>query len=191
MYQDPANIFQSELSSGEKLIWSGQPLMGMRFRKQDTFLIPFSLLWGGFAIFWEWGVINSKAPFFFRLWGIPFVLVGLYLIFGRFFVDAKQREKTFYGLTSERIIIISGFFSRNVRSLNLKTLSEINLDEKPDGSGTIAFGPVYLSTARWASGGWPGASRYAPPSFELIKRVKEVYESIRCAQNESSKSTLI
>lgn len=187
MYQDSANIFQSELSSSEKLIWSGQPLTGIRLCKQDTLLIPFSFLWGGFAIFWEWNVFNSKAPIFFRLWGIPFVLVGLYLIFGRFFIDAKQREKTFYGLTNERIIIISGIFSRNVRSLNLKTLSEINLDEKSDGSGTIVFGPVYLPTARWASGGWPGANRYAPPSFELIERVKEVYELIRRAQNESSK----
>jgi hypothetical protein len=187
MYQDSANIFQSELSSSKKLIWNGQPLTGIRLRKQDAFLIPFSLLWGGFAIFWEWGVINSKAPFFFRLWGVPFVLIGLYLIFGRFFVDAKPREKIFYGLTNERIIIISGIFSRNVRSLNLKTLSEINLDEKPDGSSTIAFGAIYLPKARWASSGWPGANRYAPPSFESIERVKEVYELIRRAQNESSK----
>jgi hypothetical protein len=188
MYQDSANIFQSELSSSEKLIWSGQPLTGIRFRKQDAGLIPFSLLWGGFAIFWEWSVFHSSnAPVFFRLWGIPFVLVGLYLIFGRFFVDAKQRAKTFYGLTNERIIIISGIFSRNIKSLSLKTLSEINLDEKSDGSGTIAFGPTYLPTARWASGGWPGANRCAPPSFELIERVKEVYELIRRAQNESSK----
>jgi hypothetical protein len=187
MYQDSANIFQSELSSSEKLIWNGQPLTGMRLRKQDAFLIPFSLLWGGFAIFWEWGVMNSNAPFFFRLWGIPFVLIGLYLIAGRFFVDAKQREKTFYGLTNERIIIISGIFSRNIKSLNLKTLSEINLDEKSDGSGTIAFGSNYLPAARWVGNGWPGSNQCTPPSFELIKRVKEVYELIRRAQNESSK----
>ncbi len=187
MYQDTANIIQSELSSSEKLVWSGRPLTGIRLRKQDALLIPFSLLWGGFAIFWELSALNSHAPFFFRLWGIPFVLVGLYLIFGRFFVDAKQREKTFYGLTNERIIIISGIFSRNVRSLNLKTLPEINLDEKSDGSGTILFGSFNLPTARWAAGGWPGANQYAPPSFELIKPVKEVFELIRRAQNESSK----
>jgi hypothetical protein len=187
MYQDSANIFQAELSSSEKLIWSGQPLTGVRLRKQDALLIPFSFLWGGFAIFWEWSVFNSKAPIFFRLWGVPFVLVGLYLILGRFFVDAKQRAKTFYGLTNERVIIISGIFSRNVKSLNLKTLSEINLDEKSDGSGTITFGSNYLPTARWVGNGWPGANQYALPSFELIERVKEVYDQIRRAQNEIAK----
>ncbi|MBW8864181.1 MAG: hypothetical protein JF609_04510 [Verrucomicrobia bacterium] len=186
MVQNIASILERELSSGEKLLWSGRPLGGIRLRKQDAFMVPFSLMWGGFAIFWEAGVIYSNAPFFFRLWGIPFVLVGLYLILGRFFVDAKLREKTFYGISDERVLIISGFFSRNLRSLNLKTLSEINLSEKEDGTGTIAFGPAYPMT-QFPGGGWPSRRGYTPPSFEMIERVRDVYDIIRRAQSDSVK----
>jgi hypothetical protein len=43
---------QPELLSGESLLWSGQPLRRVIFHQRDLFTIPFSLLWGGFAIFW-------------------------------------------------------------------------------------------------------------------------------------------
>ena len=85
----------------------------------ELFLTPFALLWCGFAIFWEWQVLQApNAPVFFVLWGVPFVLIGLYMVFGRFFVDALQRAKTFYGVTNERVIIVSGLFGRKVKSLN-------------------------------------------------------------------------
>lgn len=186
MGENVTDILARELSAGEKILWCGQPLGGIRLRKQDAVLIPFSLLWGGFAFFWEAGVIHSNAPFFFRLWGIPFVLVGLYLIVGRFFVDSQLRKKTIYGVSNQRVLIVSGFFSRNFRSLNLKTLSEINLSENADGSGAITFGPNY-SLMQNPGAGWPSYARDRPPSFELIERVRNVYEVIRRAQSESLK----
>ncbi len=42
---------QNNLSSGEKLVWIGRPKKGIVFRSSDAFLIPYSLIWGGFAIF--------------------------------------------------------------------------------------------------------------------------------------------
>ena len=112
-------------------------------------------MWGGFAIFWESNVMASKAPFFFRLWGIPFVAVGLYLIFGRFVVDAMQRGRTAYGLTDRPVVLISGVASETVKSLSLRTLSDVSLTEKADGTGTITLGPTQ-PMARWYGGAsWP------------------------------------
>jgi hypothetical protein len=62
---------RSELGAGEKLLWSGQPRGGLRLQPADALLIPFSLMWGGFAVFWEVSVFRVRAPVFFRLWGIP------------------------------------------------------------------------------------------------------------------------
>ena len=175
---------EKELGSGEKLLWSGRPRQGLRLRPADAFVIPFSLLWCGFAIFWEASVCKGNTPFFFKLWGVPFVLIGLYIVFGRFFADARTRARTYYGVTSERIIIVSGLFSRQIKSLSLRTLTDISLTERGDGSGTITFGPQFSYPFGRQSniGGWPGSSQYAAPAFDLVEHVKEAYNTIRQAQ---------
>jgi hypothetical protein len=57
--QNSYGAVQPELAAGESILWAGQPSRRVTFHKQDLFLIPFSLMWGGFAIFWEAGVMGS------------------------------------------------------------------------------------------------------------------------------------
>jgi hypothetical protein len=176
---------ERELGAGETLLWSGRPRQGLLLRAADALLIPFSLLWGGFALFWESGVLNSGAPWFFVLWGIPFVLVGVYITVGRFFVDAYIRSKTSYGVTNERVLIITGLFSRTVKTLPLQTLGELALQQRADGSGTISFGPGVPFAAWYRGFAWPGMDQRLPPAFELIPDAKQVYDLIRRAQQPS------
>jgi hypothetical protein len=169
------------LEPGEKVLWKGFPRQGVMLRAQDIFLIPFSLMWCGFAVFWEFSTITwARAPIFFQLWGVPFVLVGLYLVFGRFFVDAWTRARTGYAVTDKRVLVLSGLWRRNTRSLELLGLSEINIAETKDGRGTITFGPTagYAQSLR----GWPGAAQSAVPAFEGIVRPRDVLKTVRNAQ---------
>jgi hypothetical protein len=78
----------SLLMRGERVVWEGRPPGGFMLTATDGLMIPFSLLWGGFALFWNISVWSMGAPLFFRLWGLPFLLVGFYMVIGRFFVDA-------------------------------------------------------------------------------------------------------
>ena len=178
---------QKQLSSGESLLWSGGPRQGFILRASDGFMIPFSLLWGGFAIFWEYSVyVSGDAPLFFLLFGGVFVVAGLYIIFGRFIVDMMKRKKTYYGVTNDRILIISDFIMSNVKSINLRTLSDISLSNKSDGSGSITFGPQH-PMASWMGGmSWPGMGQYQGPMFEYVENAKTVYETIRDAQKKSA-----
>jgi len=168
-----------EVSSGETLLWSGAPRQGVFLRPADALLIPFSILWGGFAIFWESAVLASRAPAFFALWGIPFVLMGLYLTVGRFFADSYRRRRTTYALTARRIIVRSG---ATTQSLDLATLATMSLREHSSGLGTITFGSPLFPMA-FASSSWPGAK--GPPEFTQIPDARRVYDRIRDAQQQA------
>src|SRR5438067_12634035 len=98
------------LNAGERLLWVGRPPQGIMFRQSDWVAIPFSLMWGGFAICWECaasGVVSrgrlNLCP---ATFGLPFVAIGLYMIIGRFFHDAWQRRRTWYALTDHRALIL-------------------------------------------------------------------------------------
>ena len=94
-----------------------------------------------------------------------------------------QRERTYYGVTNERIIIISGFFTQ-IKSLNLRTLTDVSLDQKVNGCGTITFGPSN-PLWWWYRFSWPGMGASASPCFESIKESKAVYDLIRDAQKNA------
>jgi len=133
-----------ELGPGERLLWSGMPRQGVVFRPIDLFLIPFILLWAGIPTFAALGLLKSDrgvgiGDFFF----LPFILIGAYLLVGRFIVDAKQRARTFYGVTNQRVLIVRTWWRRRTTSLKLGFLPDVSLSPGPLGimakSGTLSY----------------------------------------------------
>lgn len=135
---DPRTRILPLLREGERLLWAGQPDPGVRFTGADAFLIPFSILWGGFAIFWEFMAVTTAKQPFFVLWGIPFVLVGLYFIFGRFIYKKRRKLRTVYGLTDRRAIVCTG--DRSVSDSPVNGMPT-KVDRSKDGSHvSVTFG---------------------------------------------------
>jgi hypothetical protein len=169
------------LDRGERVLWSGQPRQGIVLRGADGFLIPFSLFWGGGVLFGAWAASHrGPAAGFAAIWLIPFVLIGLYLVIGRFFVDAAQRRRTFYAVTNERILIVSGLRSRSIKSLSLRTLDQVDVSSRASGRGTILFGRNLYGSL--ALPGWPGTKNAMPPMFEMIPDAAQVANLIRDVQ---------
>jgi len=139
---DHKAVISSELVAGETVLWSGQPRQGITLRSSDALMIPFSLVWGGFALSWEYEVISSDAPWLMALFGLPFVVIGLYLIAGRFYYDAMLREKTFYGITNQRIIMLSGIRKKQALYLSISDIESVSAIKNSDGSGEIILGPA-------------------------------------------------
>ncbi len=194
---DAETIIRKELSPSETLLWAGRPRQGIAFRAYDIGLIPFSLLWLAFCVFGFFNVITETPQPGAAVMGAVIMtimfLVGLFFGFGRFFVDNWLRARTVYGITSERVLIVSHCFRRKVRSLCLDTLHDLTLTEFANGSGTIIFGPVAPKSGWYAQAGWytqPGWSRWGwefVPLFELAENARQVYETVRDARRAAIK----
>lgn len=174
---------RNELSVKERLVWCGRPKQGIMLRPSDAYLMPRSLISTGLAAFLAATFARELTPSFAWIWALPFLATGLYIVLGRFFVDAVQRGKTYYGVTAERIIIISGLINRRVKSLAIKTLGDISLTEKRNRQGTITSGAAIPWYRRPSFVGFPGTPE-PTPSFEEIPNAQEVYDQIRRIQSE-------
>lgn len=181
--------FQSYLLAGERILWTGQPKQGLVFSGKDILLVPFSLMWGGIAIAWNaaaWfqafgGGSGDGPDWFFRLWGLPFLVVGLYLIAGRFLHDASLRRGLHYAVTDQRVLVVRG---AKFISLDIRRLPRLDLAEYRDGSGTLAFEADHGMAWGMSWGGTNGFGWWVPAlasttRFFRIRDARKVYELVR------------
>ena len=173
-----SDTISNHLLPGEKVVWTGSPGAGLILRPIEIFLIPFSLFWGGFALFWNIQVWMTDAPLEFKLFGIPFLVMGVYVILGRFLVDIAVRKSITYAVTDQRILISRSGWSRSVKSLDLARLPAIELQEKANGTGSIRFGAAQSFFANNGFGIWSPAFD-ATPQFQHIENARSVYQLIQ------------
>jgi hypothetical protein len=172
------NTVKPELFPGEHIAWEGQPYSGLIVRPLEVFLIPFSLLWGGFALFWNASAWTTEADLSFKLFGLPFLVAGLYITLGRFLIDMILRRRMSYFVTNRRILIQKQSGGAKIKSVGISRLPALELDERSDGAGTIRFG----SSGGWFSGNNSGIWQptFDPtPQFIWIPNVRSVYQLIQ------------
>ena len=177
-YIDPRAEIIDQIQGDEKLLWADKPARGIKFRSTDIFITLFSILWLSFSVFWVY--MASEANIIFALFGTPFILVGVYLLIGRYFYDALSRKNTVYGLTSTRIIKKSGLFKTHYSSVLLDSLPSLTYTEKPDGSGDISFGQT-ISSFRNSKDRNRG--NFPLVRIEFIQNVRSVHNKIADAKS--------
>lgn len=173
------------LDKGEKILWQGAPSGGLKLRASDIFQSLFGMFFLGFSIFWVvtattmTGKSNAPGPvMLFPLFGLPFVAVGAYLVFGRFFWKAYKRSKTRYALTDKRAIIATSVFGRKLESYPIG--SGTRLDFEPGDPATIWF-------AEEERRGSKGRRYTVKHGFEYIPDGDEVYRLMRQVQQGESR----
>jgi len=178
---------QSDLLPGETVLWAGQPNPSVIFHREDFLLVPFSLLWGGFALFWEGGVAGffsndgrSGRPWNFGLvFGAAFVIMGQYFIWGRFLHVAWEKRRTHYAVTNRRVIVVQETVRRKVASAYIDSVATLTKQDDRDGIGSLFFAqqqPLFSRTR--GMGMWNLMAVGDTPEFRDIDDVDTVYRLI-------------
>lgn len=135
-YSEEYNFYKKYLIDSEYVLWEGKPEKGNIFNASELPIVIFSFVWLAFSLFWELTVIKSGAPIIFSLWGIPFIVIGVYLLIGRFIQKAFLRNKTYYVITNKNIIVKTG---SKIKIYNGNDLPSMDIEIHKNGNGTIIF----------------------------------------------------
>lgn len=135
-----AEKFRDILLAGETLVWTGKAGGGFLLTNGDVFMIPFSLVWGAFAFFWEYEALKhagGPSSLFFQAFAVLIIALALYVMVGRFFLDAYARQRTFYALTEKRLLIIREGVLGSIQSFQFSQLPSAKFWGAPAGTGTV------------------------------------------------------
>ncbi len=122
----------------EKILWSGQPEKGLFLTGGDIALFLFGLFWLGITVPFEYFAIES-SDLFVMLFLVPFVLIGLYLLFGSFIYKNYKKKRTYYAVTNQRVLILINSFNKKVESKLISQIPVLSKTTNKDGIGTIQF----------------------------------------------------
>ena len=136
-----AENIQPDLLADEKMYWAGRPNPRVIFHSEDLQIVPFSTIWTAFIVFCEWQSRHQEhggSEMFSSLWGIPFLLFGNYMLWGRFIRDAWLKRWTYYAITNRRVI---GKQRHKFLCAFLNEIAQMELEDPGSSTGTIWFGP--------------------------------------------------
>lgn len=175
----------SYLHEGETLLWSGRPYRSHPYRPSIAAMV-FMLFWCGFSVFWT--VTASLSAGWFGLFGLPFVAVGVFMLYQLLLGQRNRFYNTIYAVTDNRMIVLTA--SRKgleCTEYPYEYIAFLNYTEVKNGAGNITFLPVVMPqnhTGRHfrSNFGWGRVRRYSNNGderqecgFYMIDDVKTVF----------------
>jgi hypothetical protein len=186
MDRDIEYAIEKDLMTDEILLWSGRPNPSAIFNKADLFLVPFSVFWFGFAIFWT--IMASAASWFAALFGIPFMLLGLYFTVGRFIMKSRKKRKTGYAITNKRIISLmlnNNGERKSFTSVDIRSIQGDALSVNKHNIGSITFGTLPAFVSLYLNTGmdlFMGSGQFNVQAFYDIDDADKVYDIYKTAK---------
>jgi hypothetical protein len=211
MIMQSSSIFEEIRQPDETLLWEGAPQQGLILRRSDILFFPLALCLSLLAVAWEGfalvGLVKGLGVGDLPVWmpaslivllllGLPFFLLAVFLLAGRFYYDRQRRRCTHYLLSNQRIVIVSGMFKkRNRRSIPLTAIKHLSLHPHAGQRASIHFSPdtwlwwIMLGPVWWFPL-WVDVEAYQPPVFERIEEGETVFQLIKQAQADHFNSPL-
>ena len=171
------------LDTNEDVLWCDKPVKKLVFTSADIFTTLFGVVWLSFSVFWivsaYFAIEASDGSFkLFPLFGVPFVLVGLYLLFFRHFVSLIKRKNMVYALTNKRAMIVHTGKRKYVQEYRYENISNIQMKCDDNDVGSIFFltGEIRYNNGR---------SYSSTSGIFGIKDTKKVYKILsQCMENK-------
>jgi hypothetical protein len=138
------NKINKEIEPGEFITWVEQPIPRF-FTGASITSFLFGIPWTSFALFWTWGALGFELPdlqqglqpqHIFALFGIPFVLIGVGMLFSPILLWQAARN-TVYLVTDKRAVSIQDSWVTTIRSYLPHQLQNIYRKERTDGTGDV------------------------------------------------------
>lgn len=118
--------FSSMLMSGEHIIWAGK---GKGGNPGAVVGGCFGFFWLGFAVFWT--ISATAMGGIFGAFGIPFILIGIFLVKSMIKPGAK-----FYAITNLRVLKKEG---KQFTSDRLEHIVDVSMSSTSGGKGSITY----------------------------------------------------
>ena len=153
MQADPLEgALQQELRRGERVLWQGRQVARLDPKMFGTWF--FAIPWTAFALFWTFMAwtgtshVNDDSAFStafsigFPLFGLPFVLVGCWMLAMPFLAMANAAN-TIFAVTDQRLLRL--YVGRELKSDSVEAdeIGRLSRSELPNGNGTLT-----VSTSR-------------------------------------------
>lgn len=171
------------LDVNEDVVWCDKPAKKFVFTSADIFTTLFGAVWLSFSVFWVFSAYMSTESTdgtfnIFPLFGIPFVVVGLYLLLFRHIVSFAKRKNMVYALTNKRALIVHTGKRQYVQEYRYENISNIQMKCDDNDIGSIFFltGEVRYNNGR---------SYSSTSGIFGIKDTKKVYKILsQCMENK-------